>query len=98
MRWRTPAGAVILVSVLSACAHQPPPTDGPLPGPLMGLLHGFISPFSLIGSPFYPVRIYEYPNSGFLYDLGFVVGAYAVYSICRRIYVYTSSFFTSFRL
>ena len=79
MGWRSLAGVLVLVSVLAACAHQPPPVGEPLPGPLMGFLHGLISLFSLIGSLFSPIRIYAFPNAGFLYDIGFVVGTYALY-------------------
>ena len=90
MRWRSLAGAVILVSILAACAHQPPPGDGPLPGPFMGLLHGYISPFALIASPFTPVRIYQFPNSGILYDLGFIIGITLLYGSVRRTYIHTA--------
>jgi hypothetical protein len=46
---------------------------------LFGLLHGFISPFALIGELFTNVRVYAYPNSGGWYDFGFVVGAAALF-------------------
>jgi len=70
MRWRSLVGVLVLASVLAACAHQPPPTGGaPLPGLLLGLVHGYISLFSLIASLFFPVRIYEFPNNGFFYDV-----------------------------
>jgi hypothetical protein len=70
---------MVLVCVLAACAHQPPPVGELLPGPFLGLLHGYISLFALIASLFSPIRIYAFPNAGFLYDFGFVVGAYAFY-------------------
>jgi hypothetical protein len=38
-------------------------------------VHGFISLFSLIGSIFWDIRIYAFPNSGGWYDFGFVLGA-----------------------
>ena len=61
---------------LAACAAQPPPgAAGSPPGFLLALVHGFISPFSLIGSIFWDVRVYAYPNTGFWYELGFVFGA-----------------------
>ncbi len=71
------AVAVLIVVALAACAHQPPRPAPAAPGFLSGLLHGFIILFSLIGSLFTPVRIYAFPNSGFLYDLGYVLGAAA---------------------
>jgi hypothetical protein len=56
-------------------AHQPPPPPGQdLPGFLHGLWHGFIVMFSLVGSIIWDVRVYAYPNDGFWYDLGFVLG------------------------
>jgi hypothetical protein len=92
MKWRSLAGVLVLASVLAACAHQPPPSGGaPLPGFLLGLLHGYISLFSLIASLFVEVRVYEFPNAGFFYDLGFVVGAFAFYGSGRTTYVYTTS-------
>jgi hypothetical protein len=33
--------------------------------------------FSLVGSLFMEIRIYAFPNSGFFYDLGYLVGAAA---------------------
>jgi hypothetical protein len=90
MRWRSVAAVLVLASVLAACAHQPPPTGGaPLPGFLLGLIHGYISLFSLIGSLFFQVRIYEYPNNGFFYDFGFIVGVLAFYGSGTKTYQYT---------
>jgi len=93
MRWRMLAAACVpMLVVLASCAHQPAPTGGaPLPGFLLGLLHGYISLFSLIASLFLEVRIYEYPNNGFFYDFGFVIGALAFYGSGRTTYVYTTS-------
>jgi hypothetical protein len=91
MRWRSLAAVLVLASVLVACAHQPPSGGPPLPGLLLGLIHGYISLFSLIASLFFPVRIYDFPNSGFFYDLGFIVGVFAFYGSGRTTYVYTSS-------
>ena len=68
--------AVALASLLSGCAHQPPPL--PMihaPGFFSGLLHGFLVFFAIVGSVFGGVRIYAFPNSGFWYDLGFFIGA-----------------------
>lgn len=47
------------------------------PGFFSGLFHGFLMLFSLIGSVFTDVRVYAFPNGGFWYDLGFVIGASA---------------------
>jgi len=43
----------------------------------LGLVHGAIILFSFIGSLFTDVRIYAFPNSGVMYDLGFLMGAVA---------------------
>jgi hypothetical protein len=92
MRWRSLVGVLVLASVLAACAHQPPPTGGaPLPGLLLGLVHGYISLFSLIASLFFDVRIYDYPNNGFFYDLGFIIGVLAFYGSGSKTYYYTYS-------
>jgi len=67
----------LLALFLNACATQPE-SGSDVPGFLSGLLHGFLIFFSLIGSLFMDIRIYAYPNSGWLYDLGFFIGAMAV--------------------
>jgi hypothetical protein len=40
----------------------------------MGILHGVISPLTLILSFFSEIRIYSFPNTGVWYDLGFYIG------------------------
>ena len=90
MQWRALAGLVVVVLLLAACAQQPPPSGGaPLPGFLLGLVHGYISLFALIASVFFEVRIYAYPNNGFFYDLGFVIGALAFYGSGSTTYTYS---------
>jgi len=64
--------ALIPCLLLAACATQP--IHGVAPGFFMGFLHGLLAPFALLGSLFWNVRIYAFPNSGFGYDLGFVLG------------------------
>lgn len=75
--------AIVLVLVvgvlLTACATQPSPTAFQPPGFWYGLLHGAISPFALIGGFFMEVRVYAFPNSGWWYDLGFLIGAAALF-------------------
>ncbi len=69
--------ACLLALSLSACAYQPEPLGTNLPGFWSGLIHGFLIALSLIESLFTHVRIYAWPNSGRLYDFGFVLGATA---------------------
>jgi hypothetical protein len=63
------------VVALASCATQPFPTAIDPPGFLMGIVHGFCIFFTLVGSFFMDVRIYEFPNSGGFYDLGYFIGA-----------------------
>ena len=63
------------VVVLGACANQPRPEAFDPPGFFSAVIHGFLILFSLIGSIFMDIRIYAFPNSGFFYDLGYLIGA-----------------------
>ena len=59
---------------LTSCAHQPSPdSDADLPGFIAGWWHGATALFALVASIFTDVRIYQFPNAGFSYDLGFMV-------------------------
>ncbi len=66
---------LLIALFLAACAHQPTVEAIKPPGFLQGLFQGFTMLFSFIGSIFLDVRIYAFPNSGFYYDLGYVIGA-----------------------
>lgn len=72
---------VLLVLVLTGCAIQPTPDAYDPPGFFLGILHGFTMFFALIGSLFMEVRIYSFPNSGFFYDLGYMVGVAFSYGL-----------------
>ncbi|HEY6334934.1 MAG TPA: hypothetical protein VI113_03520 [Alphaproteobacteria bacterium] len=77
-----------LILTLSACAYQPPPaTSGDEPGLLMGLVHGLVAPLALIAGIFTHVRVYAFPNSGWWYDLGFLIGLSAWGGGTRYVYV-----------
>ena len=59
--------------VLAACATQPPPQSH-VPGFAAGLFHGLVAIVALAGSLTLKIRIYAFPNSGFWYDAGFILG------------------------
>ncbi len=66
---------IFLVLLCTGCATQPYPSAYDPPGFLSGLLHGFLILFSFIGSIFTEIRVYAFPNSGFWYDFGYLIGA-----------------------
>ncbi len=45
-----------------------------LPGFFMGIWHGLLAPWSLIARLFLDIKMYAFPNSGWFYDLGFLIG------------------------
>ncbi len=76
----------LVLIVLAGCAPGPntlaktPNEEGEVAGFWVGLWHGFIVPFTLIGSIFgAKVHIYEIHNSGIWYNVGFVIGASAIF-------------------
>jgi len=65
--------SAVLVLFVAGCASQPPPVeDGP--GFWVGLWHGLSAPIAFVVSIFKESRMYESPNSGVWYDLGFLIG------------------------
>lgn len=73
LRRMTRLSLLLAPAILAGCATQNP--AGPdHPGFLPGLFHGFTAMAALIGSLFFHIRIYAFPNSGFWYDAGFVLG------------------------
>ena len=88
MRFKRYAFHLLLVGYLAAvvaCARQPEPSTvvpagdlafrGQIAGFLIGLFHGFTMVLNMLASLIFDVRIYTFPNSGRLYDLGYVLGA-----------------------
>ena len=74
-------GAVAVVLLLSSCAASADPSVGTpgaypgVPGFVMGFWHGFIAIIALVVSIFNPsIGIYEVPNEGLWYNVGFVLG------------------------
>ena len=71
--------AVVLCVVGAACASQPKLPrflDNDPPGFFSAVVHGLLAPFALLVSVFSDARIYAYPNTGFSYDLGYMVGVF----------------------
>jgi len=72
------AAVVGLLLLLAACARAAPEAvehAENTPNFLHGLWHGFIFPFSWIGSLFRPdIAVYAVPNNGGWYDFGFFLG------------------------
>ena len=60
--------------LLSGCAYQPSLEASDPPGFFYGLLHGFLAPYALLAGLFSEIRVYAYPNSGWFYDFGFMLG------------------------
>jgi len=65
---------VPFVLFFSACATQTPENIIDPPGFWHGLFHGFIILFSFIASMFTDYEIYAFPNNGFWYNFGFLIG------------------------
>ncbi|WP_099204040.1 hypothetical protein [Scatolibacter rhodanostii] len=80
---------IVLTVLLTGCM----PGDGAnssekLAGFFTGIWHGWIAPFSLIGSFFKPnLSIYEVHNTGFAYDFGFymaIISGFGGLSLFRK--------------
>lgn|SRR5262249_9352877 len=88
-RTRTLFFVALLCFIAASCARQPEPSAwipaddlgfrGQIAGFFVGLFHGFTMALNLCASLFFNVRIYTFPNSGRLYDLGYVIGAAAFF-------------------
>jgi len=78
MKTRRILVAITLALAVSACASQigaGVSADPETPGFFWGLWHGFIFPWSFIGSLFSPdIAVYAVPNKGGWYDFGFFLG------------------------
>ena len=44
------------------------------PGFLSGIWHGLLAPWTLILRLFMDIHMYAFPNSGWFYDFGFLIG------------------------
>ncbi len=81
---------ILALFILSSCSAGDQKFNFDPAGFWMGLWHGFISMFTFIISLFNEnVNIYEFNNTGKLYDLGFILGIAFFYggsskSSCKR--------------
>jgi hypothetical protein len=68
--------AVLLgLAALASCASQPAPSGvSDVPGFFQALFHGFAAPVTLVLGWLWDGRIYAFPNTGWFYDLGFMIG------------------------
>ncbi len=66
---------LLLPCLLAACgfaAVGPDPWGSP--GFFVGMWHGLLAPWSLIARLVIDVRMYAFPNAGWFYDAGFLIG------------------------
>ena len=63
-----------MLFLMTGCASQPSREFGDAPGFFMGLWHGYIALVAVFVGLFTDIRIYNFPNSGYWYDVGFVIG------------------------
>ena len=76
---RLAALLTVIALAFAACATQPVPQAMNPPGFWMGVVHGLTAIFALVGELFTNYRVYAFPNSGGLYDLGFIIGVSAAF-------------------
>jgi hypothetical protein len=65
---------LIPVLFLVSCATQSVETIADPPGFFHGLFHGFFILFTFILSMFTDYEIYAFPNNGWWYNFGFLIG------------------------
>ena len=66
-------GVLTLVILLTGCTFAGTQANE-MPGFFMGVWHGIVAPFTLIIRFFIDIQMYAVPNSGFGYDIGFLLG------------------------
>ena len=64
----------VLFLFLASCATQSPENIVDPPGFFYGLFHGFFILFTFILSLFTDYEIYAFPNNGWWYNFGFLIG------------------------
>ena len=75
-RTRVIVALLILAVTLIGCgfAGSQPAASYEPPGFFAGIWHGLIAPYTLIIRAFLDIKMYAVPNSGWLYDCGFLIG------------------------
>lgn len=68
------ASFFVLVTLASCASQPPPPGNADVPGFMVALFHGFAAPVTLFLGWLWEGRIYAFPNTGWFYDLGFMIG------------------------
>jgi hypothetical protein len=64
---------ISLTLIISGCASQPENIESG-PGFFVGIWHGLVALPSVVIGLFTSIRIYNFPNSGYWYDVGFILG------------------------
>jgi hypothetical protein len=66
---------VLMILLITGCGFA---TTGyapvEVPGFFDGIWHGLLAPWTLILRIFMDIKMYAFPNSGWFYDLGFLIG------------------------
>lgn len=65
---------VLAILFLTGCQFAGVETPSDPPGFFIGIWHGILAPYTLIVRWFIDIQMYELPNSGFGYDIGFLIG------------------------
>lgn len=70
------SAVVVPLVLLAACGFVgTAPTSGwNPPGFFAGVWHGLLAPWTLILRLFLEIKMYAVPNTGWFYDLGFLIG------------------------
>jgi len=68
-------GAISIASPADAAiGFVQPGVSSDTPGLISGLWHGLVAPYAVILGLFQNIGMYAYPNTGFTYDVGFLIG------------------------
>lgn len=66
---------LLCIVALAGCTFAGTNADpNDVPGFFMGIWHGLVAPYTLVVRWFIDIQMYALPNSGFGYDLGFLLG------------------------